>query len=88
MKLLIPVSVLAGLLLTLIYSLSTAAVSGHNVQTGEPINLSGWKAVYVYISQVGLDSYILNLLPVFITFSAVIAITGRYLLKKRQQTAQ
>ncbi len=88
MKLVIPVSVIAALILTMIYSLATAAVSGHNTATGEAINLSGWQAIYVYVAQKGLDSYLIMLLPVFITFTAVIAITGRYLLKKRQKTAQ
>lgn len=88
MKKIAPLALLAGLLLTLMFSLATAAVSGHNTETGEAINLSGWKAIYVYIAQQGLDSYLLHLLPVFVAFSAILIVSGRMLMKKRQQTAQ
>ncbi|MAD47402.1 MAG: hypothetical protein CMI02_09415 [Oceanospirillaceae bacterium] len=87
MKTIISISALAGLIITVIYSLSTAAVSGHHVETGEAINLSGWQAIYVFIAEKGLHAYIFSLLPVFLSFTAIIAFTWRYILHRKQKNS-
>ena len=88
MKTILSVSALAGLLITLIYSLSTAAVSGHNVATGEAIHLAGWQAIYVFINDKGLHAYIFSLLPVFLSFSAIIAFPWHFIRRKRQRSLE
>ena len=68
MKKIIPLSLLAGLLLSLLFSISTARVSGRHTDTGEVFELQHWDAVSLYVSQLGLGPYLLNLLPAFIAF--------------------
>jgi len=84
MKKIISVSALCGLIITIIYSLSTAAVSGHNTETGDVINLSGWQAIYVFVADKGLYAYLFSLLPAFLTFSTIIAFTWHYIRRKKQ----
>lgn len=57
-----------GTLFTLAYSLLTASADGRNVQTGEPMQLNGYKAIYVHLNEYGLNSYLMSLLPSFVLF--------------------
>ena len=50
------------------YSLVTASADGRNVQTGEPMHLSGYQAIYVHLNEYGLSSYFTSLLPAFVFF--------------------
>lgn len=62
------IGIALGALCTLAYSLITASADGHNVQTGEPMNLSGYKAIYVHLNEYGLSSYFVSLFPSFMLF--------------------
>jgi hypothetical protein len=62
------IGILLGALCTLAYSLMTASADGRNLQTGEPIHLSGYNAIYVHLNDYGLSSYFISLLPSFVLF--------------------
>lgn len=85
MKFIIPVSILSGLLLTLIFSLSTAKVTGRNIETGETFVLHYWDAVQMYVSHMGFSQYLLVLLPVFLAFSVLTGITLFLIMRKKQR---
>jgi hypothetical protein len=57
-----------GILCTFAYSLITASADGRNVQTGEPMHLRGYQAIYVHLNDYGLSSYLTSLMPSFILF--------------------
>ena len=62
------IGIVLGALCALAYSLITASADGRNVQTGEPMHLSGYKAIYVHLNEYGLSSYFISLLPSFVLF--------------------
>ncbi|WP_430460816.1 hypothetical protein ACQUQU_16560 [Thalassolituus sp. LLYu03] len=85
MKFILPVSLLSGLLLTLIFSLATATVSGRNIESGERFEVHHWDAISLYVSQLGLTPYLLSVLPAFIGFAAVTGISLVILKRKKQR---
>lgn len=84
MKKIVSLSVIAGLLLSLLFSISTARVSGRHTDTGEVFDLQHWDAVSLYVSQLGLGSYLLNLLPAFIAFSVITGISLFTVMRKKK----
>ncbi|SFM13264.1 hypothetical protein SAMN04487963_1298 [Marinobacter zhejiangensis] len=60
-----------GGLLSILYSFFTASAHGRNVLTGEPMDLQGIQAIYVFVNENGLASYLVTLLPVFVITTLV-----------------
>lgn len=76
--------IIFGAVITIIYSLLTASVSGWNVLTGEPVELRGFRAVYLHLNEYGLASYLISITPTFLVVSLLVAVTlGAYLWSKQ-----
>ena len=72
--------VFLGAMASIVLSLLTASASGRNVMTGEPMELRGFKAIYVQLAENGPYSCPVSLLPSFLVLSVVATLVVAVLL--------
>ncbi|MCG8611218.1 MAG: hypothetical protein MI864_11830 [Pseudomonadales bacterium] len=77
------ISLIIGLAISLLHSISTTSTKGWNVLTGEPLTLKEIQATYAFINENGVAGYLANLLPVFIVATLASCMIGYFWVRRR-----
>ena len=65
---------LLGLVFTILYAAFTTKMSGRHVMTGEPVELSGFSAMFAKMGELGVSQYLVSLVPSYVLISFVVAL--------------